>query len=164
MARSLLAGGAQMILVTPRSSPLRSLTGQPGVNSSFEQSDLGTDELAAALAALTGPGAVVIDDADLLADCEASAELSKIITRSAGRPLALVLAGDPDTLASGFSGWLADARRARRGCLTAPQTLPEGELIGVRLPHDCIGRQPRSGRALLNAGDGTLVTIAIPAI
>jgi S-DNA-T family DNA segregation ATPase FtsK/SpoIIIE len=163
MARSLLAGGAQMILVTPRSSPLRSLTGQPGVNYSFEQSDLGTDELAAALAALTGPGAVVIDDADLLADCEASAELSKIITRSAGRPVVLVLAGDPDTLASGFSGWLADARRARRGCLTAPQTLPEGELIGVRLPRDCIGRPARSGRALLNTGDGTLVTIAVPA-
>jgi hypothetical protein len=42
------------------------------------------------------------------------------------RPLALVLAGDPDTLAgdpdtlaSGFGGWQADGRRARRGCLTA---------------------------------------------
>ena len=162
MTRSLLAGGAQVIVVTPRSSPLRSLAGHPGVRRSFGQSDLGTDELAAALAALTGPGAVVIDDADLLADCEASTELSKIITRSAGRPLALLLAGDPDTLASGFSGWLADARRSRRGCLTAPQTLPEGELIGVRLPRDCTGRPPRPGRALLNTGDGALVTIAVP--
>ena len=71
MTRSLLAGGAQVILVTPRPSPLRSLAAAPGVRRSFEQSDLGTDELAAALAALTGPGAVVIDDADLLADCEA---------------------------------------------------------------------------------------------
>ena len=163
MTRSLLSGGTQVIVVAPRSSPLRSLAGHPGVTRSFEQSDLGTDELAAALAVLTGPGAVVIDDADLLADCEAGPELSKIITRSAGRSLALVLAGDPDTLASGFSGWLADARRSRRGCLTAPQTLPEGDLIGVRLPRDCIGRPPRPGRALLNAGDGALVTIAVPA-
>ena len=52
--------------------------------------------------------------------------------------------------------------RARRGCLTAPQTIPEGDLIGASLPRDSIGRPPRPGRALLNVGDGTLVTVAIP--
>jgi len=163
MTRSFLAGGAQVIMVTPRPSPLRSLGTSPGVICSFEQSDLGQDELGAALAALTGPGVVVIDDADLLADCEAGGELSKIITRGGGRPLALVLAGDPDSLASGFGGWIADARRARRGCLTAPQALPEGDLVGTRLTHAHLGRPPRPGRALLNTGDGTLVTIAVPA-
>ena len=162
MIRSFLAGGAQVILVTPRPSPLRCLASRPGVAASFEQSDLGKDELAAALTALTGPGVIVIDDADLLADCEAGSELGKIITRSAGRPLALVLAGDPDSLAGGFGGWLADARRARRGCLTAPQTLPEGDLIGIRLSHGHIGRPAGPGRALLHAGDGALVTIAVP--
>jgi DNA segregation ATPase FtsK/SpoIIIE, S-DNA-T family len=162
MTRSLLAGGAQVVLVTPRPSPLRSLASLPGVTRSFEQSDLGTDELRAATAALAGPGAVVIDDADLLIDCEAGAELSKIITRAAGRPLGLIVAGDPDTLAGGFGGWQADARRARRGCLTAPQTLPESDLIGVRLSHDRIGRPARPGRALLNTGDGTVITVAVP--
>ena len=115
---------------------------------------------------LAAPGAVVIDDADLLTDCEASGELSKIITRGAGRSLALVLAGDSDTLASGFGGWQADARRARRGCLTAPQILPEGELIGARLTHAHLagGEQGpvRSGRALLNTGDGNLITVTVP--
>ena len=81
---------------------------------------IGEDELTGAIASLAAPAALVIDDADLLTDCEAGGELSKIITRGGGRPLALVLAGDPDTLASGFGGWQADARRARRGCLTAP--------------------------------------------
>jgi len=125
MTRSFLAGGAQVVLVTPRPSPLRALASSPGVTCSFEQSDIGKDELSAALTALTGPGAVVIDDADLLADCEAAGELSKIITRGGGCPLALVLAGDPDILASGIGGWLADARRARRGCLTAPRPCPK---------------------------------------
>jgi S-DNA-T family DNA segregation ATPase FtsK/SpoIIIE len=162
MTRSLLAGEAQAILVTPRPSPLRSLAGAAGVTHSFEQSDLGQDELSAALAEITGPGVVVIDDADLLADCEAGGELSKIITRGAGRSLALVLAGDPDSLASGFGGWLADARRARRGCLTAPQALPEGELVGVRLRHAQLGNPTRAGRALLNIGDGNLVTVTVP--
>ena len=162
MTRSFLASGAQVILVTPRRSPLRSLAPLSGVARSFEQSDLGEDELAAAIASLTAPGAVVIDDADLLTDCEAGGELSKIITRSAGCPLALVLAGDPDTLAGGFGGWPADARRARRGCLTAPQTLPEGELIGARLTHAHIGSPVRPGRALLNTGDGNLTAVTVP--
>jgi S-DNA-T family DNA segregation ATPase FtsK/SpoIIIE len=47
-------------------------------------------------------------------DCEAGGELSKIITWGAGRSLVLVVADDADTLASGFGGWQADARRARR--------------------------------------------------
>ena len=106
---------------------------------------------------------MVIDDADLLLGCEAGGELSKIVTRGTGRPLALVLAGDPDALASGFGGWHADARRARRGCLTAPQTLPEGDLIGARLTRAHLGHPPRPGRALLNAGDGALITITVPA-
>jgi S-DNA-T family DNA segregation ATPase FtsK/SpoIIIE len=162
MTRSFLAGGAQVILVTPRPSPLRSLASIPGVIGSFTGPELGEDELAAAIAALTAPGVVVIDDAELLADCDATGELSKIITRGAGRSLGLVLAGDPDTLASGFGGWQADARRARRGCLTAPQTLPEGELIGARLTHAHTGHPVKPGRALLNTGNGTLTTIAVP--
>ena len=162
MTRSFLAGGAQVILVTPRSSPLRSLASAPGVVSSFTGPDLAEDDLAAAIAALTAPGVVVMDDADLLTDCEAGGQLSKIITRGAGRSLALVLAGDPDTLASGFGGWQADARRARRGCLTGPATLPEGELIGARLSHSHLGRQVKPGRALLHTGDGVLTTIAVP--
>jgi DNA segregation ATPase FtsK/SpoIIIE, S-DNA-T family len=164
MTRSFLAGGAQVILVTPRPSPLRSLASLPGVTCSFEAPDLGEDELAAAIAGLTAPGAVVMDDADLLTDCEATGQLSKIITRAAGRSLALVLAGDPDGLTSGFGGWQADARRARRGCLTAPQTLPEGELIGARLAHAHIGHPVKPGRALLNTGDGTLVTVTVPSL
>jgi S-DNA-T family DNA segregation ATPase FtsK/SpoIIIE len=162
MARSFLAGGAQVILVTPRPSLLQSLASRPGVIRLFTQPDLGEDELAAAIASLTAPGVVVVDDADLLTDCDAGGELSKIITRGAGRSLALVLAGDPDILAGGFAGWPADARRARRGCLTAPQTLPEGELIGARLTHSHTGQPVRAGHVLLNTGDGTLTTITVP--
>ena len=52
MTRSFLAGGAQVILVTPRPSPLRSLAAAPGVARLFAQPDLGEDELAAAIASL----------------------------------------------------------------------------------------------------------------
>jgi DNA segregation ATPase FtsK/SpoIIIE, S-DNA-T family len=73
---------------------------------------------------------------------------------------ALVFAGDADSL--GFSGWQVDAKRARRGCLTAPQTLPEGDLIGVRLTHGHLGQPVRAGRCLLNVGDGNLRTVTVP--
>src|ERR1700722_5415797 len=48
----------------------------------------------------------------------------------AGR--ALVLGGDAESIGLGFSNWQVEAKRARRGCLTAPSTIPEGDLIGVR--------------------------------
>jgi S-DNA-T family DNA segregation ATPase FtsK/SpoIIIE len=163
MTRSFLAAGARVILATPRPSPLRSLASHPGVIRSFDSPELGEEELAAALASLTGPGVVVIDDAELLRDCEASAQLAQIITFGASRQQALVLAGDPDGLSSGFAGWHLDARRARRGCLTAPTTLPEGELIGARLTHTHITTPARPGRVLLNSGDSTITTVTVPA-
>ena len=54
-----------------------------------------------------------------------------------------------------------EARRARRGCLIGPQSLPEGDLIGVRLPRSVTGEPVRPGRALLNTGDGNLVTVTV---
>jgi S-DNA-T family DNA segregation ATPase FtsK/SpoIIIE len=163
MTRSLLAGGARVILVTPCPSPLRSLASASGVVASFSDGSLGEEEFAAAIGSLTGPGVVVIDDAEVLIGCDASGILSRIVARG-GRGLALVCAGDADGLAGGFGGWQVDARRARRGCLTAPATLPEGELIGVRLAHAQIGHAVRPGTALLHLGDGELVTVTVPEI
>jgi DNA segregation ATPase FtsK/SpoIIIE, S-DNA-T family len=181
MTRSLLAGGARVILVTPCPSPLRSLASASGVVASFSDGSLGEEEFAAAVGSLTGPGVVVIDDAEVLIGCDASGELSRIVARGrrrvggagvagagvagagvAGAGVGLVCAGDADGLAGGFGGWHVDARRARRGCLTAPATLPEGELIGVRLAHAQIGHAVRPGKALLHLGDGGLITVTVP--
>jgi S-DNA-T family DNA segregation ATPase FtsK/SpoIIIE len=105
---------------------------------------------------------VVIDDAEILKNCDASGELSRIIAFGADSGRALAFAGDADSVGMGFSGWQVDAKRARRGCLTAPQTLPEGDLVGVRLTHSVIGQQSRPGRCLLNVGDGKLITVTVP--
>jgi S-DNA-T family DNA segregation ATPase FtsK/SpoIIIE len=129
----------------------------------FDQPDLGEPELAAALAGLRRPAVVLIDDAELLRDCGASAELSRLIAHGSDAGRALVLAGDAETIAMGFTGWQVEAKRARRGCLTAPATIPEGDLIGARLSRDMLGQPPQPGRCLLNTGDGTLVTITVPA-
>jgi DNA segregation ATPase FtsK/SpoIIIE, S-DNA-T family len=166
MARSLLAGGTRLVLVTPRPSPLRSLASHDGVAAAFTGTSLGDDELSGVLAAVEGPVVVLVDDAELLRDCDASGELSRIV--AGGQPdsefrRALVLAGDPESgLCAGFGGWQVDAKRARRGALTAPVSVTDGELIGARLTRGQAGQRARPGRCLLNTGDGHLVTVTVP--
>ena len=162
MARSFLAAGTPVVLAAPRPSPLRALDGQGGVLRVFTGDDIDEEEFAAVLAKAGDRCAVVIDDAEMLRNCDAGGELSKIIALGADCGRALVFGGDADGVCLGFSGWQVDAKRARRGCLTAPQSLPEGDLVGVRLTHGLIGQQARPGRCLLNTGDGKLITVTVP--
>jgi len=162
MARSFLAAGTRVVIAAPRPSPLRSLAEAAGVERVFTGDSLAEDELAAALASADGPCVVLIDDAELLRDCDAAAELSRLLANP-GR--GLVIAGDPEAgLCAGFSGWQVDVKRARRGCLTAPASPGDGELIGARLTRGQIGQPARPGRCLLNTGDGHLVTVTVPTV
>ena len=163
MARSLLAVGTPVVLVTPRPSPLRALASTPGVLRLFDTPALGAEELATVLSSSSGPCVVLLDDAEILRDCDAGSELSRLIAFGADAGRALVFAGESESIGIGFGGWQVEAKRARRGCLTAPSALPEGDLIGMRLPRDLIGQPPRPGRCLLNTGDGKLVTVTVPA-
>ena len=164
MARSFLAAGTRVVLIAPRPSPLRSLSSDDGVVAAFTETELDSDSLAAAVTSLDGPCVVLIDDAELLRDCDASGELSRLIAAAGSdSELALVFAGDPEAgLCAGFGGWQVDAKRARRGALTAPVSLGEGDLIGARLTRSMVGQPVRPGRCLLNVGDGRLVTVTVP--
>jgi DNA segregation ATPase FtsK/SpoIIIE, S-DNA-T family len=162
MARSFLAAGTPVVLAAPRPSPLRALGPLDGVVRVFDGTDLDEEEFTAALASAGGRCAVLIDDAEILRDCDASGELSRIVSFGADSGRALVFAGDAESVCLGFGGWQVDAKRARRGCLTAPMTLPEGDLVGVRLTHGLIGHPVRPGRCLLNVGDGNLVAVTVP--
>ena len=106
--------------------------------------DLGEPELAGSLASFARPGVVLIDDAELLRDCGAAAELSRLVALGGDAGRALVLGGDAEGIGVGFSGWQVEAKRARRGCLTAPSTIPEGDLRNSRRAH--------FGRAAITAG------------
>ncbi|HEX7163630.1 MAG TPA: FtsK/SpoIIIE domain-containing protein [Trebonia sp.] len=162
MARSFLAAGTPVVLATPRPSPLRSLDGLDGVLKVFGTDDLDEEEFAGTLAAAGDRCAVLVDDAEMLRDCDASGELSRIVSFGTDSGRALVFAGDADSICVGFSGWQVDAKRARRGCLIAPQTLPEGDLIGMRLTRGHLGQSARPGRCLLNVGDANLLTVTVP--
>ncbi|WP_305783105.1 FtsK/SpoIIIE domain-containing protein [Symbioplanes lichenis] len=162
MARSALDRGQQVIAMAPRTSPVRDLAGKPGVIAVFTGSDLSPEELNAALAQVTGRALIVVDDASTLRDAAASSELRDVIRNGEARQLGVVYAGDPEDLGVGFSGWLVDARRSRRGALLSPQNRTDGDLIGLRLPRTAVGQPVRPGRALLHLGDGEPLDIQVP--
>jgi S-DNA-T family DNA segregation ATPase FtsK/SpoIIIE len=162
MARSFLASGAQVVVATPRTSPLRELAGQPGIRAVFEGAELREAELGAVLDAISGPVAVVVDDAELLRDCDAKEALRDLIRTGVDRERAVVIGGNADDICGGFSGWQVDAKKARQGALLCPQSLTDGDLVGVRVPRSLLGGPVQPGRALVHLGDGELVTVQVP--
>jgi len=162
MARSFLAGGAQLVLVAPRPSPLRGLAAEPGVVAAFETTELSSEDFTAAVDRFTGPGVVLMDDAEMLKDGECGEELAELMTFGADRQRALVLAGNSSDICSGFGTWQTDAKKARRGCLLAPQDYSDGDLIGTRIPRDLLGQPVQPGRGVMHLGDGQLITVQVP--
>lgn len=94
IARSLLASGTQIVLATPRSSPLRELSDRDGVVASFDQANIGHDELEEALSGASPqePIVVVMDDAEVLDECDARRVLRNLLEHGFDEGTALVLA------------------------------------------------------------------------
>jgi S-DNA-T family DNA segregation ATPase FtsK/SpoIIIE len=163
LARSFQQQGVKLVVAAPRPSPMRELAGGEGVLRMFTGSDIPADELSQALEEADGaPLVVLVDDAELLRDCEAKDVLKEIIARGADRGRAVVIAGGEEDICSGFSGWQVDAKKARRGVLLSPQQTMSGELIGMRLSRSSVGGQVTPGRALLHTGDGEPKTVTVP--
>ncbi|MGH3865458.1 MAG: FtsK/SpoIIIE domain-containing protein [Pseudonocardiaceae bacterium] len=160
MARSLLRVGVGVIAVTPRLSPLRRLASEGATV--LTGSELATADLNAALAAAPERAAVIMDDAELLRDCQAEEVLRGLLRVGAGSGRALVIAGDAEGVCAGFSGWQVELKKARRGLLLAPQSITEGDLIGIRPPRSLLGQPAQPGRGLLHLGDGEPRVIQVP--
>ncbi|MCK8435746.1 cell division protein FtsK [Streptomyces sp. D2-8] len=163
-AHSFLAQGTRLVIAAPRQSPLRQLDGTDGVLKVFTDDDIDEDEFEELIdqASLEEPIAVLVDDGEILEDCDAESQMKKLVSRGAERGLALVIAGDEEDVCSGFSGWQVDAKKARRGILLSPQESSSGDLVGVRLNRSMVGGQVAPGKGMLHLGDGELRTVVIP--
>ncbi|MGA5363188.1 FtsK/SpoIIIE domain-containing protein [Streptomyces purpurascens] len=163
-AQSFLAQGTRLVIAAPRQSPLRQLDGAEGVLKVFTGDDIDEDEFEELIdqASLEEPIAVLIDDGEILEDCDAESQMKKLVSRGAERGLAMVIAGDEEDVCSGFSGWQVDAKKARRGILLSPQESSSGDLVGVRLNRSMVGGQVAPGKGMLHLGDGELRTVVIP--
>ncbi|MGW7296546.1 FtsK/SpoIIIE domain-containing protein [Streptomyces sp. NPDC054829] len=165
-AQSFLKQGVRLVVAAPRQSPVRQLDGVEGVLKVFTGDDIDEEEfeelIDGAEPSAENPVVVLVDDGEILEDCDAESQMKKIVSRGAERGLALVIAGDEEDVCSGFSGWQVDAKKARRGILLSPQESSSGDLIGVRLNRSMVGGQAVPGKGMLHLGDGELRTVVVP--
>jgi DNA segregation ATPase FtsK/SpoIIIE, S-DNA-T family len=153
-------GRLPLIAVCPRPSPLRELAGLPGVADVVSGPDLGHD-LEDALAAADGPVAIVVDDAELLADDRAAGPLERLARTARDDGNIIVAAGTTeDLLVQRYRGWLPLIRRGRCGVLLNPGSHVDGEVFDVRLPRSTRGGWP-PGRGLF-VWRGEVMPIQVP--
>ncbi|MEU6119224.1 FtsK/SpoIIIE domain-containing protein [Streptomyces sp. NPDC047117] len=164
LARTYVGRGIRLVVAAPRTSPLRELKGLEGVLAVFTGSDIEEDELqeAVATASVDHPIVILIDDGELLEDCDAEDEFKRLISRGSERGIGIVIAGDEDDVCSGFSGWQVDLKKSKRGLLLSPQDTSSGELIGVRLSRSSVGGPVTPGKGLLHLGSGEAFGVTVP--
>jgi DNA segregation ATPase FtsK/SpoIIIE, S-DNA-T family len=159
MANSLLGNGCEIVVVTPRSSPLRRLDGQPGVLGVF--SGTATEaEILAALDSALGPAAVLVDDGELLVDEPCATAFETVLAEGRDAQRALVIAGTTSELVNGYRGYIVAARKGKTGLLLTPEHPMEGDLLGIKPPRSSVGPAPQ-GRGLLTIR-GSYSTIQVP--
>ncbi len=159
---SYLSRGAHLILVTPRSSPLRTLAEHPGVVRSYEGTAIPELEFVAVVKKAPTPCVLLIDDAETLKDADIGTTLRNLLKTGGDTGHAVVAAGAGEDLAGGFSGWIPDMRRGRLGALLSPQNAAEADILGVRMSRSAFGGTVIPGRALVHLGDGQVITAQIP--
>ncbi|GAA1866051.1 FtsK/SpoIIIE domain-containing protein [Myceligenerans crystallogenes] len=162
MAESLLRGGTELLVAAPRPSVLRDLAGRDGVRAVLTEAGELTEEALGRHLAPGAPVVLLVDDAELVADCPAKNWLRTWFRTAADHRQALVLGGDAKEVASGFSGWQVDAKKHRRGALLSPQDRFDGDLVGASLARSAVVSQVTPGKALVHLGDGELRTVLVP--
>lgn len=158
-AEAYLATGGQVIAVAPRPSPLRDLAGREGALGVVTDPATPASAYVEMVEGATGRVLVLLDDGEQLRDSGGN-DFFLDVVRGRRDDAFLLVAGNVDGLSGGISGWNVEARKSRQCLLLSPQGLSDGDLVGVRLPRNVIGRPVRAGRVWLHQGDGELVQVA----
>ncbi len=99
-----------------------------------------------------GPTLLLVDDSEAFTDSPAGERLAELV-HAGDRPVAAVVAGRSDELATAYRGLGAEVRRSRCGILLRPGPI-DGELLGLRLPRGDAGGPPGRGVAVGDASWG----------
>lgn len=159
IAHSLLSGGCEIMVVTPRISPLRALAGQPGVLGVLSGTATEAEVLELLDTAL-GPAAVLVDDGELLVDEPCGTAFEAVLAEGRDAQRALVVAGTTAELAGGYRGYVVQARKGKTGLLLNAEHPMEGDLLGIKPPRSAVGPAPK-GRGLLVVR-GQFATVQVP--
>ncbi|WP_017544246.1 FtsK/SpoIIIE domain-containing protein [Nocardiopsis prasina] len=163
MAASLLEGGTELLLVTPRGSRLADLRNERGVRAVIDAAEPRLSQLHEALGRFEADTAVVvIDDAELLLQSDLGKEFTRIARGMVGAGWGIVAAGTNEALQGGFNGWHVHLKRNRIGALLSPQSQADGEVLGLRLPKGVSSPRLTPGTAYLHLGDGRVQQVRVP--
>ena len=160
LARSLLAGGAEVAVVCPRPSPLSGLAGTPGIMGVWNSSAT-ADELTAALQKASGPVAIVIDDAESYARSEGDEAIKAFLKARGPGQTAIIVAGQIEEMKNELRGCIVEAKKAKAGLLLSPGSTLDGELVGLRLPRNLVGRTPPGRGVMALHGQATVVQVPL---
>jgi S-DNA-T family DNA segregation ATPase FtsK/SpoIIIE len=164
-AESLLAEGTGLVVLAPRRSPLRGLEGRPGVSAVITDPEVTVPDFRTVLGNIPQDNAViVIDDAELLMGSDIDGDLAMLARGAQGNGWGILAAGNAESLALSLAGWMGQVKRNRTGMLLSPQSLSDGDIIGIKLSRGYVGQAPQPGRGLLHLGDGRLVSVQVPAV
>jgi S-DNA-T family DNA segregation ATPase FtsK/SpoIIIE len=105
---------------------------------------------------------VLVDDAEMLREGELAPALAALVRQAREKGWGVLVAGETAQLNSGLSGWLFEARRGRQGLLLSPQTLVDGEVVGIRIARSMIVSRVQPGRGLLGQASGEPLPVQAP--
>lgn len=165
IAESALSADHELVVLAPRRSPLRDLDGRSGVRGVLTGDDVTEEDLAPLLAAHGEKTTMLIaDDAELLREASAKAWLRGLIPQAPDHQLAVVIAGDPDALGKGFSSWLLEVIKGRRGVLFKPTQLTDGDTVGIRLSRSDLAAAVEHpvGRGYVAGRGASIALIQVP--
>lgn len=164
MLESMRRAQWHIVAVTPRRSPLRDMSGAPGV-AAVLNGDATKDELSEALADGTSRrSALLVDDLELLGQDGGLVDVINDCATSWRDTGNLVVgAGTLEDLNSMYRGPVVTLKKSRVGLLLNPRNHSDGDLLGVRLPRSVSGGGAPLGRAVMVTGGGwELIQVAKP--
>jgi DNA segregation ATPase FtsK/SpoIIIE, S-DNA-T family len=162
MASTLLDGGCELIVVTPRQSPLRQLAGRPGVLGVLAGVGTSDTDVLGLLDEALGPAVVMVDDAELLVDSPAAEAFMTVLREGRDGQRALVIAGTTSEMVNGYRGYVVEARKTKSGLLINPEHPMEGDLLGIKPPRSAVGPAPKGRGLLVTRGSYLAAQVPLP--
>ncbi|HEY0903727.1 MAG TPA: FtsK/SpoIIIE domain-containing protein, partial [Marmoricola sp.] len=160
LAAHALRTGRPLIAFTPVANALTELVGDAAVVGT----DASPEAVVGRLRDLPDGALVLVDDGDLLRDGPLAPVLTAVIRQGRERGFAMVVAGGVTELSAGFSGWVVEARKGRKGLLLSPQESLQADVFGSRVSRTSLVARVTPGRGVLFAGDGDQVGVQVPLV
>lgn len=152
------ATGRDVLGLTPVANALSTALGERAV--------VGTEAEPTAvverLRGLTDGSVVLIDDGEALREGPLAPVLLAVVRQARERGFTVVVAGGITELGSGFSGWITEARKGRKGLLLSPQEALQADVFGGRVARTSLVARVQAGRGVLFPGNGDQVGVQVP--